>query len=75
MIDNLEQQVKEGTIDGQYSLCVDEMVIQKGLVYDHSDGRFVGHVNLGAGDVDDPSHERSADQVTSCVTSELCLTR
>ena len=53
VIDTLEKQVKAKVIDPHCSLLVDEMSIRKGLVYNHSDGKFVGHVDLGAGETDE----------------------
>ena len=52
VLDKLKMQVKGGVIDPHCSLFVDDMPIRKGLVYDHSDEKFIGHVDLGAGEAD-----------------------
>ena len=49
----LKELVSKGKIDPNCSLMVDEMSIRKAAVYSHTDHKFVGHVDLGAGDVED----------------------
>ena len=60
VLEKLEGQVSSGTIDPHCSLLVDDMSIRKGLVYDHSEMKFVGHVDLGAGEMDEGSQATTA---------------
>ncbi|KAF0291992.1 DNA transposase THAP9 [Amphibalanus amphitrite] len=53
VLQTLASQVASKKIDPNCCLMVDEMAIRKAKVYSQPKDKFVGHVDLGAGDVED----------------------
>ena len=53
VIGTLQTQVSAGTISAECALSVDEMSIRKTVTYSRTKDRFIGSVDLGAGEVDD----------------------
>ena len=53
VLQTLSSQVTNQKIDPNCCLMVDEMAIRKAKVYSQPKDKFVGHVDLGAGDVED----------------------
>ena len=53
VLTTLGSQAAAGTIDANCCLTVDEMSIRKAPIFSQKKGRFVGHIDLGSGEIDD----------------------
>ena len=53
VLQTLSSQVKGNAIDPNCCLMMDEMAIRRAKIYSQSKGKYVGHVDLGAGDMEE----------------------